>query len=170
MDAGTVTAVCATGISCLALAVSVSEGRATRRHSRLSVRPALAMRATRRDGIAGIRLQNVGLGPAVIITSRLALDGMPLDGWTESGVSVVRTSFPYQTHASTFEDGAIVPTDYNSFILSVDDYDSRAHGDFWHLIRNRVTVELQYESLYGGEKLLAVYSPHRNVTGPSVQP
>ncbi|NUS14696.1 MAG: hypothetical protein HOY69_25420 [Streptomyces sp.] len=170
VDAGSVTAVCATGIAALALAVSVNEGRASRRHNRMSVRPALVMRAARRGGPAGIRLQNVGLGPAVITETRLALDGAPLGGWRESEVNVVRTLFPYATRASVLGDGEIVPAGHDALILSVEDYDGRVHGDFWHLVRNRLTVELRYESLYGGEKLLAVFGPHENVTGPSVQP
>ncbi|WP_225851255.1 hypothetical protein [Streptomyces sp. HPF1205] len=171
MDANTVTAVCATGIAALSLAVSVSEGRAARKHSRISVRPALVMRATRtHEGRAGIRLFNAGLGPAVITASSLVLDGTLLGGWREAEVNSVRGLFPYRPGSSVFEDGAIVPTGYDAFLLSVTAYDPTVHGDFWHLIRNRLTLILEYESLYGGEKLRAVFGPHQDVTGPSVQP
>lgn len=171
MDANAVTAVCATGIAALSLAVSVSEGRASRRHSRMSVRPALVLRATRtREGRAGIRLYNAGLGPAVITASSLVLDGTLLGGWREAEVNVVRGLFPYRPGSSVFEDGAIVPTAYDWFLLSVTDYDPTVHGDFWHLIRNRLSVVLEYESLYGGERLRAVFGPAQDMTGPSTQP
>jgi hypothetical protein len=39
--------------------------------------------------------------------------------------------------------------------LRVEDYDPAAHGEFADLLRRRLSVEIHYESLYGGEKFMA---------------
>jgi len=75
MDASTVVAACATVIAVVSLVVSVSEARATRRHYLLSVRPLLELQTSfRRGDRAGLRLMNVGLGPAVITKTLLTVD------------------------------------------------------------------------------------------------
>jgi hypothetical protein len=79
MNASIVVAICATVIAVLALAVSVYEARATRRHDRISVRPFLELRVGLRQGsTAGLQLINAGLGPAAITKTVLTLDGDPL--------------------------------------------------------------------------------------------
>jgi hypothetical protein len=106
MDAGTVVAICATIIAVVSLAVSVYEGRATRRHYRLSVRPLLQLAVSfHTSRTAGLRLVNVGLGPAVITKTVLSVGGELLGEFNESNVNKLRARFPYWPHATTFGGG-----------------------------------------------------------------
>lgn len=67
----------AIAISVAAIALSVSEARATRRHNRLSVAPRLTGRADISPGAqtANLQIRNSGLGPAVIQSFRWTVDG-----------------------------------------------------------------------------------------------
>jgi hypothetical protein len=110
MDAGTVVAICATIISVVSLAVSVYEGRATRRHYHLSVRPLLQLAVSfHTSRTAGLRLVNVGLGPAVITKTVLSVGGELLGEFNESNVNKLRARFPYWPHATTFGGGVFLP-------------------------------------------------------------
>jgi hypothetical protein len=76
VSAEAVIAECAAVIALLALIVSIEQMRASRMHSRKSVRPVLQFRSGYvKPGLVGLSLQNVGLGPAVIVRSRVWLDG-----------------------------------------------------------------------------------------------
>ena len=68
-----VTAISSIFIAGLALAVSVYQSALTRQHNRQTVRPVLQLRSSFRLGeIAGLHLANVGLGPAVIRSSKVS--------------------------------------------------------------------------------------------------
>jgi len=72
-------------ISICALFLTISQAKATRKHNRLTVRPHLA---TYTDNSASpehagiriieVRITNSGLGPAIIKTFELLLDGVPI--------------------------------------------------------------------------------------------
>lgn len=151
MDASTVVAVCATVIAVVSLAVSVYEVAATRRHNRLSVRPLLELRTSFHPGrTAGLQLVNVGLGPAVITGSVLRLKGEPLGPWDEATVNQVREGlFPFWPSAVTFTAGSLLATDYDP-----DD-----HTVLFDLVRCRLGVQLQYQSIYGGQTWTAAWTP-----------
>lgn len=51
-------------------------------------------------------------------------------------------------------------TDYQQFLLSVDSYDPSQHHEFRELIEGRLRLEIQYESIYGGEGFTVVYLRH----------
>ncbi|GIJ52254.1 hypothetical protein Val02_91400 [Virgisporangium aliadipatigenens] len=152
MDANTVIAVAATVVALASLAVAAYEARASRRHNRQSVRPVLQLRsAFHVGGTAGLRLTNVGLGPAVITGSHLLLDGEPVTagGIDEAGINSVRDGLEVRPKAVTFADGSVLATDLDVWVLSVEPYDPDAHEEFYDLLRRRLTVEIRYESFYG---------------------
>ncbi|MFB4313108.1 hypothetical protein [Actinomadura sp. 21ATH] len=157
MDANTVTAICATFIAVISLAVSIQQARAVREHNRQSVRPLLQLLHSRqRGGITGIRLVNCGLGPAVITGSVLKLDGRLLGSWDERTVNGFREDLVPRPGVATFTEGFALPVGYDEYILSLDDFDPNANADFWKLIRHRIDLEIHYESLYSGERYKAI--------------
>lgn len=156
MDASIVVAICATVVAVVSLVVSLYEARAMRTHNRHSVRPILELRTSFHPGrTAGLRLTNSGLGPAAITKTSLTLDGVPVGELDESGVNRVRDSLTaVRPAAVTFGGTQFLATDYDEYLLRVEDYDPAAHVEFADLLRRRLAVEIHYESLYGGEKFL----------------
>jgi hypothetical protein len=81
MHANTVIAICSVVIAVASLALSAYVAWATRKHNRLLVKPLLGFTTTfRAGGIAGLRLTNSGLGPAMIIRTMLTYDGVTSHG------------------------------------------------------------------------------------------
>lgn len=156
MDANTVIATCSAVIATGALAVSVIEGRAVRRHNRHSVRPLLQLWHARRDRWAGLQLLNCGLGPAIITRTLLALDGNAAGGWSQTDVAGIYAMCHPQlkktasVKLTALHDGRVIPVGYDDFLLRLDDYDPyRDPVSFWEVLRDRVYLEIHYESLYG---------------------
>ena len=156
MDANTVIAICSVVIATGALAVSVIEGRAVRRHNRHSVRPLLQLWHARREGSAGLQLLNSGLGPAIVTRTLLALDGNAAGGWNRADVAGIYAMCdpPLKVTASVkltaLLDGRAIPAGYDGFLLGLNEYDP--YGDpagFWKVLQERVYLEIHYESLYG---------------------
>lgn len=96
-----------------------------------------------------MQLTNVGLGPARIVTSRVELDDRELGEFNEETINEVRDSLRNRRpHATTFRSGAVLTADYDRLLLSVDAYDPEADAELAHLLRDRLTIEFVYESLY----------------------
>ncbi|MFJ4526552.1 hypothetical protein ACIP4Y_37570 [Streptomyces sp. NPDC088810] len=162
MNAETVTAVCAVVIAVASLVVSVYQTHAMRQHNRHSVRPILQLhRGWPPGGRAGIRLINSGLGPAVIVDSTLTVDDEVLGAWNACSVDRVRDRLSVRPSAVTFNQGEVIATDYEQYVLSVASYDPQSHAEVDDLINRRLTLIIRYESLYGGENYTAVLGPIR---------
>ncbi|HEY6278376.1 MAG TPA: hypothetical protein VIX86_18825 [Streptosporangiaceae bacterium] len=160
MTASTVIAVCAVVIAGASLVVSVYEARAMRKHNRYSVRPLLELSMSFKAGdTAGLILGNYGLGPAAVTTSSLSFDGKLLGEFNESGVNEVRAVLSVRPSAVTLGGHPFLDTGYKRFLLSVQPYDPDQHREFYELIRHRLRVEIQYDSIYGGERFKVVHSP-----------
>ena len=169
MDANTVIAICGVVIAVASLGVSAYVAWATRRHNRLSVRPLLGLTtAFPVGGTAGLRLTNSGLGPARIIGSQLAVAGVVYEDIGEFDrphVDALRDRLAVRPHAATLGGQPFLDTDYQQFLLSVDPYDPSEHREFRQLIEGRLRLEIQYESIYGGEGFIVVY-PQRGLILP----
>jgi hypothetical protein len=158
VDASTVIAACAVVVAVASLAVSMYEVRAARTHNRRSVQPLLGLRTRFPAGAtAGLRLSNSGLGPAKITASKLVLDGELLGDFSRSTVDRLRDTLSVRPHATTLGGQPFLDTSYEQFLLSVDSYDPSRHHEFRELIEHRLRVEIQYESIYGGERFTATY-------------
>ena len=160
MDASVVVAIGATVIAVASLAVSVYQARASRIHNRQSLRPNLELRHSfPRGGTAGLRLTNSGLGPAAITRTRLTMDGGSPIEFDEPGVNRLRDVLATRPSATTLGGKPLLPTNYDEYLLSVKGYDPDIHREFFELIRHRLVLEIQYESLYGGERFVTTHSP-----------
>ncbi|WP_421107324.1 hypothetical protein [Streptomyces sp. NEAU-S77] len=160
LDGNTLVAVCATVIALVSLAVSVHESRAARRHNRLSVRPLLQFQQTWQPGKrSGLKLTNSGLGPAVIVKTVLSVDGNSLGEYNKPNVDVIRDMLPFRPTVITFAEKGFTRTDFDAYLLSVPVYDPESHGAFKEMLTQRVSLEIWYESLYGGEGYKVTVKP-----------
>ena len=166
MDANTVIAICGVVIAVASLGLSAHVARATRRHNRLSVRPLLGLTATFPAGsTAGLCLTNSGLGQARIISSQLTFDGHQFGEFNKPHVDDFRRHLSVRPHAATLGGQPFLDTDYQQFLLSIDPYDPSEHHEFRQVIESQLRLEIQYESIYGGEGFKVIY-PRQGLTSP----
>ena len=159
MNASTVIAVCAAVIAGASLGVSVYEARATRMHNRRSVQPLLALWGKLSTGAtSGVGLRNSGLGPAKITASKLILDGVELGDLSRPTVDKLLGSLSFPVATTTLGSQTFLETGFEEFLLSVESYDEAQHREFYELIESRLRIEIQYDSIYGGEKFRAAYN------------
>lgn len=153
MNVDAITAICAVVIALASLVVTLMEARTSREHSRQSVRPVLQIVRTRlhTDKQTGLKIKNVGLGPAVIVGTRVKLDGHPIGGWNrDTFTQLVGVNKPTPFFSSLYDD-AVIPSGDEQFLILIDPFKEWRHSWFWDLIANRITLEVRYESIYGGE-------------------
>ena len=175
VDASTVIAVCSVVVAGASLAVSAYVARATRKHNRLSVQPVLGFRtAYPGDDISGLLLVNSGLGPARIIKSQLTYDGVQFEEFNESNVNRFRRYLKehdrsVRPHATTLGGQQVLGTDYRQFLLGIGPKDLSGLDKFRQVI-DGLKLEIEYESIYGGEGLRAVHpDPLREMTALSAE-
>lgn len=162
MDPNTVVSAVATVIALAAWGFTIQQTRVARAHNR----PVCAASAPTQDGFragqrAGLLLRNVGLGRARIRLRR-GMAGWPQarravwkarDRWATYGVGRQATS----SVGGHLPVGAILATDDDAFLLSVDPFDRDEDAEFVGLI-GRLRIVIVYESLYGDRDVLDWFS------------
>lgn len=161
MDVSTITAVSAIVIALASLAVSVLEARAARQHNRVSVTPILQIYRVRKYGDlrVGLQLRNVGLGPAVIVSTEVTLDESVIGKWDRDSLTLIVGPNKPTPKFSALYDGSVVPAGDDRFLISINSFKEEPHAWFWELIASRLTVVICYESVYGGEHFKASKHP-----------
>ena len=96
-------------------------------------------------------LSNIGLGPAVLVSTRLFLDDELIGGIDQDSVNRLRAKLETRPSASTFVLGEAIGKDANVALLSLPNYDRETNAEFVDLISSRLRIEIEYESFYGGE-------------------
>jgi hypothetical protein len=163
MDANAWAGVAAVFVAALALGVSIWEGVASRRHNRLSVRPALVMLSHmhgRRE--LCVLLRNAGFGPAVIqsfLVEVLGDDGRPV---TLTNPLDLRLNPGLGAHAAygIVHPGDVIAAQSEVALIQFDDsvaFGSPEHRDALKKLK-RIVFRIRYESLYG-EPLELVDTP-----------
>lgn len=106
---------------------------------------------------AGLRSCNVGLDPAEIISGLIWLDGRKREEpFGKPVIDALRdelSAAQRRLSASTFTPGAVLATDHNEFVLSVDPFDPATDQEFVKLI-SRLRSVITYASLYGDKAVL----------------
>ncbi|WP_224756140.1 hypothetical protein [Streptomyces sp. col6] len=148
-----ITAVAAVVVALGSLWVSYTQARDGRRHGRQSVRPLLQMRRVKAyEGTeAGLNLINAGLGPAIVTSSVVRLDGEVVGPWDHHTQQRILEPLPVRPKAYSLRPGAVVLAGQSAFLLSLDEFSDDQHAWFWDLVTRRLVIEVGYESLYGGE-------------------
>ena len=83
---------------------------------------------------------------------------MELGDFSRTTVDKVLDPLSFPVAASTFDGQPFLETNYEQFLLSVDSYDMVQHREFYELIESRLRIDIQYDSIYGGEQFTAAYS------------
>ena len=147
-------------IAIAALSVAVWEGLENRRHNRLSVYPRLEIYQKSyvddpRKGV-GIWLRNAGIGPAIVSSFTVFVDGKEmaqdhqLGGW--QAAEVIGLAHP-STHFLHIVKGGALPIGYDKPLFWYAKDDSARATDFVRKIL-RIEVAIEYTSMYG-EKFVA---------------
>jgi hypothetical protein len=164
MNVDSITAICAIIIALASLFVTIMEARISRDYSRQSVRPVLQLVRVYGDRRTGLKIRNVGLGPAVIVSTAVRLDGNPVGSWDrETFTRLVGANKPVPALSSLY-DKAVIPAGDEQFLMYIDPFSRKRHSWFWQLLAHRLDLEVRYESLYGGENFTE--SKHPRLPGP----
>ncbi|MDX2822024.1 hypothetical protein PV416_13165 [Streptomyces ipomoeae] len=110
----------------------------------------------------GIQVVNAGLGPAIVTTTIVRLDGETVGEWDRKTYRRLMDGPPVWPKVSTLTEGVPVLTGQVLHLLFLDDFDSDEHAWFWTLVSERLSIEIFYESLYGGENFRAVLKPRED--------
>src|SRR3954471_1598193 len=137
-------AVAALIVSLTAVVVGVYEAWLQRNHDRAEVWPRLEVSTWVSDSGAALRVDNTGLGPALVNYVAVTVDGRPQRDWP----SVLKTLFsgkvPPFGHSTVFQH-AVRPGDQHTMLHLPP---SSVPASFWQWI-GRVTVSVCYSSVFG---------------------
>ena len=151
-SAGTIIALCAVGLT-------LYQAKASRKHNELSVKPHLSLsnNISGQDSSISSEITNNGLGPAEIISYRFMLDNEDLDPSHINTPYTLAQSL-FNSNLSTcsiscggFEPGLLFPANKSKLIFKADLTISMATTlvDEWERIRGRLSIVIEYQSLYG---------------------
>jgi hypothetical protein len=152
MNANNITAICAIVIAIASLVISIIEVRATRHHNRQSVRPILRITRVRghNDSRTGLKLINVGCGPAIIRGTTASFDDRIIGPWShESFNQIVSDKKDARLGYSIYYAGDVIAAGSAVYLLFINPYKKKRDQGFWDLIAYRMGIEIEYESLYG---------------------
>lgn len=146
-------------IALVAIGLAIWEGAENRRHNRLSVLPRLGAEINSgRDGdteYIRMAVESTGLGPAVIKSFRIYLDGAPQDTVGPSGVSpwnrVIElfASEGTSINAQAFGSGYFLPAGRGQVLFEVRRPDTAAvEGEKLSDMLGRVALHVCYCSIY----------------------
>lgn len=167
MDVNSITAICAVIVAAASLVITVIEGRTQRIHNRQSVRPVLQIDRIMHDGNtrAGLKLRNVGLGPAVITSTSVTRNGRTIGPWSrDTFSSLVGKNKPVPSFSSLYVN-SVIPAGSERHIAFIDHFKEKKHFWFWKIIAHQITLEVSYESIYGGENFTTVKHPRLPAKG-----
>lgn len=152
----TVTAIATIFIALLALSVSIWHGVVTRRHNRLSLRPHLCLLVELSEGPPemGIFLENNGLGPAIIKSIAITIDGNKIDDddnycGLDNTISKLGIDEEWVLIRSLEEGSSIKVGEKHPFIRFAKQQQTEDRIDIFREAISKVGIEVIYESLYG---------------------
>lgn len=153
------TAIAATVIAVIALAVAVWQGFESRKHNRLSVKPAMAFLIQKAKGKepVGLSLKNHGAGPAFIRKFTIWIDGKAITsitrgGWAEATLRMGLANILFRTGSVT-QKTVFAPGD-ERFLFGIKPENQTTENveRFRNAISShKLRVEVIYASLYDEE-------------------
>ena len=139
-------------IAVVSIVISVWEGIETRKHNRLSVMPKLEITYKRSGDHFGYIVTNNGLGPAIIISKKILVDGQEINYSGFSGIEDFLEKLDLQD--KFVKQGVIDPGytirsgDHVQIVLFTLTGVQNAEELLMN-VHNRVSIEIQYKSMYG---------------------
>ena len=154
LDDWTITEGATFAIAISALVTAIWQGSVAQRHAKLSVRPRLFFDTVAfLDREAGLLLDNGGLGPAIIASFGLFVDGERVGGseTEDGGWNEAFKRLPNGFAADTYwlGVGQIVKPGEMVFIISLSSPRSRQHLEELEDVIRRLEISVSYESMYG---------------------
>jgi hypothetical protein len=154
MEASDIVAICAAIIAGLSLIVTVQQGILARRHAKLSVMPHLVFdRLTIRGQRMGLKVDNVGPGPAFVKNSLVRLDDK------DAGPTYLDTFFQVAKQAGLGSETAVwgfrkesreaIRAGATIWFVYVDNpVEPQATADALRNATDRIGIVIEYESMY----------------------
>ena len=139
----TFVAVAALIVSITAVTVGIYEASLQRRHDTAEVWPHLEISTWVSDSSATLRLENTGLGPAIVKSVDVKVDGKSQHNWDEALRAWYGGDPPPHSSATTFQH-ALRPGD-QTVVLGIRVRDLPA--GFWTKVR-RITLTVCYASVF----------------------
>ena len=137
-------AVAALIVSVTAVAVGIYEAWLQRAHDRAEVWPRLEVSTWTADSGATLRIDNTGLGPAVVNYIGITVDGRAKPDWKSVLATLYGDSLPPFGQSTVFQ-RALRPGDLHSMVHLPPRY---VPANFWTWV-HRVTVRVCYSSVFG---------------------
>ncbi|TNE81241.1 MAG: hypothetical protein EP334_02535 [Gammaproteobacteria bacterium] len=143
-------------IALCALIYSIGQGKQLQKHNRLSFRPHLTTwtHNEHRQGRYAVDLLNNGLGPALIKTFTIKVDGKKISGnGTEPIDKALKIIFPndkYDAHYSYMGENYSMGAKDKCRVVIVQFFGEQLpSSDYVEHNLNRAELEVEYESFYG---------------------
>jgi hypothetical protein len=140
-------AICAIIVAAASLTVAVYEARTNREYQKLSVWPYLRQSNAMVPGESYMRnISNLGVGPALIKSVRVSVDGRPQRDWAEVSRALTGRAIPELVYSS-FHSGSVLLPDKTSTVLTIPPGDTALK--FWEQAQTeRLSIRVCYCSLY----------------------
>lgn len=90
-----------------------------------------------------------GLGPAIITSTTLAIDGEVAGVWNLPNCRKLREHLLVWPRLTVFNHNDSVSANREVELFVLPEYDRELHSEFWDLISDRMYLKISYESLYG---------------------
>src|SRR5689334_7207343 len=143
-------AVAALVVSVSAVAVGLYEAALQRKHDRAEVWPHLEITTYTMLSGAKLSVDNTGIGPALIKSIVVTVDGKPVHDWNEVLTQLLGHSPPAPLSNSTIAESAIRPGDKVTVVgIPNEDMPPR----FWKSV-GRVAMKVCYSSVFGESWML----------------
>ena len=139
-------------IAVVSIVISVWEGIETRKHNRLSVMPKLEITYKRSGDNFGYIVTNNGLGPAIIISKKILVDGEEINYSGFSGIDDLLEKLNLQNRfikQGVIDPGYTIRAGDQVQIVLFTLSGSQNAEELLMDVHNRVSIEIQYKSMYG---------------------
>jgi hypothetical protein len=155
ITADTVTAVATSIIALAALFVSVDQGCESRRHNRLSVRPAfsLIMNISRGNEQLGVFLINKGLGPGLVKEVQIKaaekwLKVQSVKDW-RNALQTIGLNVEWVKWTAIDNGTVISPNEHVALLAMIDTPVDESNKERFRSFLQNVQFRIRYESMYG---------------------
>ena len=140
-------------IAIASIAVSVWEGYTMRQHYHLSISPKLDWSFSSTMNQAGFVIANKGLGPAIITSRHIYIDGENIDESQKKFPYIIAEALELnnkmQFSSHTLSNKTVIDEGEDIYLFVLHKNNNELFQQKKDELQNRVVFEINYESLYG---------------------
>ena len=146
-------------VACLALGLTIWQGRATIRHNKLSTKPMIEVnRRYYKRGLREVIIKNNGLGPAILTSLKVMLndkviveaqnnDGCEQNDMTDFIKKIQLIKYPYSTMSPGVGRSILAGEEITLFTFEKESLDPAALKVLYEL-DSKLDLQIEYESIY----------------------